>query len=117
MNESTEMYLETILLLSRNKENIKAIDISKHLNYSKPSVSNAMTNLKNKELIIINNNDITLTNKGLKLALNVYDKHKTITSFLIKTLNLDENEAELNACKIEHVITSECFDKMKEYVK
>lgn len=116
MNESLEMYLETILILSIDLENVRAIDIAKKLNYSKPSISKAMNILKEREYIIIENNNIELTKKGKIIAKEIYEKHKIITKFLINTLDLDFNEAEINACKIEHIITTNCYQRMKEKV-
>ncbi len=117
MNESVEMYLETILILTKSLEKIKAIDIAKKLNYSKPSVSNALVNLTEKGLVNIIDKNIYLTQKGMETASYVYEKHNVITSYLVESLNLEKEEAEINACKIEHVITDKCFNKMKEYVK
>lgn len=116
MNESLEMYLETILILSNELESVRAIDIAKKLNYSKPSISKAMNILKEREYIIIENNNIKLTKIGNLIAKEIYEKHKIITKFLIKTLDLDFNEAEINACKIEHIITVNCYQKIKEKV-
>ena len=116
MNESLEMYLETILILSNELECVRAIDIAKKLNYSKPSISKAMNILKEREYIIIENNNIELTKIGSLIAKEIYEKHKIITKFLINTLDLDFNEAEINACKIEHIITVNCYLKIKEKV-
>ncbi|MDD6388049.1 MAG: metal-dependent transcriptional regulator [Bacilli bacterium] len=116
MNESLEMYLETILILSNELECVRAIDIAKKLNYSKPSISKAMNILKEREYIIIENNNIELTKIGSLIAKEIYEKHKIITKFLINTLDLDFNEAEINACKIEHIITANCYQKIKEKV-
>lgn len=116
MNESIEMYLETILIIKNEKTKVKKIDIAKKLNYSKPSISRAMNILEEKEYITIENNNIELTEQGLILANSIYEKHNIITQFLIKTLKIDHEEAEINACKIEHIITNECYNKMKEYI-
>lgn len=116
MNESVEMYLETILIIKNRKDNVKAIDIAKELNYSKPSVSRAMNILKEKGYILIENNNIFLTDKGILFANSIYEKHQIITIFLENTLNIDNKEANINACKIEHIITDNCYKKIKEYV-
>lgn len=116
MNESIEMYLETILLISKNKNNVRSIDIAHELNYSKPSVSRAVNLLKDKGFIILEGNNIILTKEGIDYANDVYLKHTIITKFLIRTLKINFQEASINACKIEHVITDECFLKMREFV-
>ena len=116
MNESLEMYLETILILSNELECVRAIDIAKKLNYSKPSISKAMNILKEREYIIIENNNIELTKIGSLIAKEIYEKHKIITKFLINTIDLDFNEAVIKACKIEHLISVNCYQKIKEKV-
>lgn len=116
MNESIEMYLETILLLSKNKDKVRSIDIARELKYSKPSISRAISLLKDKGFIDVCNNSIILTKEGLDFANDVYLKHTIITKFLIRTLKISFEEASINACKIEHVITDECFLKMREFV-
>lgn len=117
IKESAENYLETILLLSNIKSNVRSIDIANELNFSKPSVSIAMKSLKEKEYIIINQNGaITLTPKGLEIAKKIYEKHTLISQCLIK-IGVDSKIAAEDACRIEHVISEQTFEKLKEYIK
>ena len=85
LHESMEMYLETILILQERLHNVRAIDIAKEMNFSKPTVSIALKKLKENDYVDINdhNNYVTLTEKGLAIANNIYDKHKTLTDFLV----------------------------------
>ena len=101
--------------LSRGNVTTNA-DVNPAADIAKPSISKAMNILKEREYIIIENNNIELTRKGNLIAKEIYEKHKVITKFLINTLNLDFNEAEINACKIEHIITVNCYQKIKEKV-
>lgn len=117
ITDAIENYLEAIYLLKQEKEDIHAIDISKSLNISKPSVSRAMKRLVEGEFITINENDVIyLTEKGMKVSEYVYEKHIVLRDFFIK-IGLDEYTADKDACKIEHVISDECFQKLKEFTK
>ncbi|MBR4461457.1 MAG: metal-dependent transcriptional regulator [Erysipelotrichaceae bacterium] len=114
IQESAEMYLETILVLSKKIENVRSIDICKQMNYSKPSISRAMKNLKNEDYINIDENGyIELTEKGLKIASKIYERHKILTDYFIG-LGVSEKTAEDDACKIEHVISDETFNIIKK---
>ena len=114
IQESAEMYLETILILSKKIENVRSIDICKQMNYSKPSVSRAMKNLKNESYIEIDENGyIELTEKGMRIASKIYEKHKILTDYFI-SLGVSEKTAEDDACKIEHVISDETFNIIKK---
>ena len=116
-HESEEMYLETILLLREKQPSVHAIDIAGELGYAKSSVSRAVGLLLNKGYIVINEADeITLTESGYAKATDIYERHRVITSLLMK-MGADEKLAEENACRIEHVITSELFDIMKKFIK
>jgi Mn-dependent DtxR family transcriptional regulator len=112
--ESGEMYLETILVLKNKYGYVRSIDIAKEMNYSKPSVSRAVTLLKEDGYI---ENDphgmILLTDKGMAVAEKIYDRHKTLTKYLV-WLGVSEETAQSDACRIEHVISQESFDKIKE---
>ena len=116
VTKANEDYLETILILeNENKTSIKSIDIAKSLNVSKPAVTKASNELK--ELGLINKDkygEITLTSKGRKIANDVYSKHVTIKNFLLK-LGVSEEIAELDCCKIEHILSEETINKIKEY--
>ncbi len=115
LQESGENYLETILILSRKNGTVRSIDIANELNFSKPSISRAMGILKKANLITIEKNgQINLTEIGHQKATAIYERHCLIKEFLIQTLQIDEELADKDACRIEHVISEETFDKMKE---
>lgn len=116
IQESGEMYLETILVLSKTKANVHAIDISEYMNFSKPSVSRAMSILKNAELINVQKDgSITLTEEGSKIANKIYERHNILTKFLVK-LGVDEETASNDACKIEHDISDISFEVIKKFL-
>lgn len=118
IQESGEMYLETIYLLIQQKGIVRSIDVATEMNYSKPSVSRAMGVLKKSGYILIDElGHITFTDKGLNKAKNIYDRHKTITKFLNNCLDIEIEQAEDEACRIEHVISDETFEKIKQYIK
>ena len=113
--KSGEDYLERILMLQEKNGSVRAIDIAESMEYSRASVSIALKKLKNDELINVSGDSIiTLTEKGRKTALEIYEKHKYITSFLIH-LGVNENIALEDACKIEHDLSIESFEKLKEF--
>ena len=113
--ESGEDYLERILMLQNELGNVRAIDIANSMNYSKPSVSVALKKLKANNLIEINNEcNITLTVEGRKKALEVYERHTIITKFLLH-IGVNKDVALKDACKIEHDLSDETFNKLKEF--
>lgn len=113
--ESKEMYLETILLLSKKNGTVRSIDISEYMGYSKPSVSRAMGLLKDGGYIEADYRDgIILTEKGKKEAEEVYDRHITLTKMFI-SLGVDEKTATDDACKIEHCISDKTFAAIKKH--
>lgn len=115
-DESLETYLETIYLLQKQKKNLKAIDIVHELNYSKPSVSVAMKNLKNKGFITIDlDNNITLTQDGIDRAESVYERHVILTK-LFEMIGVPSEFAVEDACKIEHIISEESFEYIKKFI-
>ena len=116
--ESTEDYLETILLLQRKKGNIRSIDIANELGYTKPSISIAMKGLREKELITVTDTGyITLTDSGLARAESVLEKHTLLKNWLIK-LGVNEEVADEEACRIEHDISEGTFELLKKaYLK
>ena len=118
LHESMEMYLETILILQERLHNVRAIDIAKEMNFSKPTVSIALKKLKENDYVDINDhsNYVTLTEKGLAIANNIYDKHKTLTDFLV-SIGVSKGNAANDACKIEHDISEETFLCIKKYLK
>lgn len=114
--ESGEMYLETILILKNRFGYVRSIDIAHEMNYSKPSVSRAMSLLKEDGYIEHDPHGmILLTDKGLAIAEKIYDRHKTLTKYLM-SLGVCEETASADACRIEHVISDESFDKIKALV-
>ena len=115
VHESAENYLETILVLSQNKSEVRSIDIANELNFSKPSVSVAMKNLRNSGYITVNENGhITLTEKGFKIANNILERH-TVISQLLMALGVDKDIALVDACRMDHVISEESFNAMKAH--
>jgi len=117
IQESGEMYLETILVLSQEKKNVRAIDIAIYNGYSKPSVSRAMKLLKEAGYILINEEGfITLTEEGRNIAETIYERH-VILSDLFEKLGVSHQTAVDDACKIEHDISAETFEAIKRHLK
>ena len=117
MLESGEMYLETILRLSNQSPYVRSLDVAEAMNYSKPSVSRAMKILKENHYISIDGNGyIKLLKKGRDVANKIYERHKVITELLID-LGVNEKQAEADACKMEHCISDESFEAIKEHLQ
>ena len=117
IQESGEMYLETIMLLHQKKGAVRSIDISEHMGFSKPSVSRAMGLLKSDNLILIDTHGlISLTETGEAIASKILERHHILTKFLVK-IGIDNTIASEDACKIEHVISDTTFEKIKEFTK
>ncbi len=117
IQESGEMYLETIYVLSSQKNSVRAIDICEHMGYSKPSVSRAMRILKNEELIDIGSSGhITLTDKGKSIAQSMYERHTLIARFL-ESIGVDSAVASDDACRIEHCISEQSFEAIKKFAE
>lgn len=117
LKPSGEMYLETIFVLSQKKSSVRSIDIAEHMNYSKPSISRAVGNLKRANYISVDKDGyITLTDDGLALAQKIYERH-TILSKVLMMLGIDEETASEDACRIEHVISEKSFKTIKKYVE
>lgn len=113
LQESGEMYLETIFVLSKEISNVRSIDICEYMGYSKPSVSRAVGLLKNGGYILVDKDGhITLTPEGLEIAENIYDRHNILTDILTY-LGVDKQIASEDACRIEHVISNETFEALK----
>lgn len=113
--ESLEDYLETILILNKAGD-VRSIDIVNKMGFSKPSVSVAMKNLRNKELINMDDNGfITLTDEGKNIAESIYERHTILTKALVG-LGVSEEIAREDACRIEHDISEETFEKLKEHI-
>lgn len=117
IHASAEDYLETILVLKQRMGDIRSIDIVNELNYSKPSVSIAMKKLRENGYIEVDGNGyISLTDKGLEIANSIYTRHKVLTQFLV-TLGVSEETAAADACKIEHQLSVESFERIKDSLK
>lgn len=115
MQESGEMYLETILVLEQEKSRLRAADIVERLNYSRPSVSRALSILKKSGCIIVDQDSIiSLTEKGRQIAEKIYERHIVLTKALI-SLGVDEQTARADACRIEHVISDGSFCAIKNH--
>lgn len=115
-NESVENYLETILVLSKLYPVVRSIDIVNKLGFKKSSVSIAMKNLREKGHITMTEEGfIYLTQSGKAIAEMIYERHKLITKWLIK-LGVSKDIAEVDACRIEHVLSKESFDALKKHV-
>ena len=116
IQESGEMYLESILVLRDKLPNVRAIDIVNYTGYTKPSISRALGLLKQDGFIIVDQSGhITLTDDGEARAIKVYERHKVLTEFFQK-IGVDAATASADACKIEHVISDETFNKIKEQI-
>ena len=116
IQESAENYLETILMLSKKLPVVRSVDIATELGFKKSSVSVAMKNLKEKEHITVTDAGfIYLTDSGRRIAEMIYERHEILTSCL-KTLGVDAAVAEEDACKIEHVISEESFQAIKDHI-
>lgn len=117
LGESAEMYLETLLLLEKDGK-ARSVDIAKHLSVSKPSVNKAMNSLKELGYVTQETyGDIYLTQEGRMIAEKVYSRHEVLCSFLADVLKVSKENAESDACKIEHVICDETLEKIIEFMK
>ena len=111
--ESGEMYLETIYTLTEKRRDVRSIDVSESMGFSKPSVSRAIGLLKSGGYIVVDKDGIiSLTDTGRATAEKIYARHKVISAFLIK-IGVSEETAGHDACKIEHVISDESFEALK----
>lgn len=114
-NESAENYLETILILSKTRPVVRSVDIAEEMGFKKPSVSVAMKNLREKQHITVSKEGyIELTESGRNIAEMIYERHILLTDWLVH-LGVDRETAAEDACRIEHVISSESFDAIKKH--
>lgn len=114
IHESAENYLETILMIKNKKGSVRSIDIANELDYSKPSVSVAMKNLRENGFIDVDANGyITLLDKGQEIAEKMYERHTFLSNWLV-SLGVDEKTAVEDACRIEHIISEESFEAIKK---
>ena len=110
LHESAEMYLETIYVLSKEKNSVRSIDVAEHMGYSKPSVSRAVGLLKNGGYLIMENDGcLVLTNKGKETAKKVFERHTVLSSFLAFFA--------VDACKIEHVVSDQTILAIKKFLE
>ena len=117
IHESAENYLETILILSKRNPNVRAIDIAAELGFSKPSVSIALKKLRENGYVLVNEDSgISLTEIGKTIAEQTLEKHEYLSTWLI-SIGVTPEIAREDACRIEHVMSTESFDKLKEFVK
>ena len=114
-HESSENYLESILMLSMDHQVVRSIDIANMLSFSKPSVSVAMKRLREEGMILVDENGyITLTDAGMAIAKGTYEKHVVITNLLVD-MGVNAYTAGQDACRIEHVLSPETFARVKEF--
>lgn len=117
IQESGENYLETILLLSKELPLVRAIDLADAMAFTKPSVSRAIHILEDKGLLTIGSDGgLLLTKEGLARAEAVYERHRVIRNFLEEILGVSAKSAEEDACRMEHVICEETFDRIKDFL-
>lgn len=115
LQESGEMYLETILVLSKKSDAVRSVDVCDYMGFSKPSVSRAIGLLKNGGYVLMDKNGyLTLTDLGLEVANKIYERHTLLTDFLVK-IGVDKETAANDACKMEHVISDETFAAIKRH--
>ena len=116
-NESAENYLETILILSQKRPVVRSVDIAEELGFKKSSVSVAMKNLREKEHITVTKEGfIYLTESGKAIADMIYERHKLLTAWLTQ-LGVDEAIAAEDACRMEHIISKESFEAIKNHIE
>jgi len=116
LQESGEMYLETILILSQQKPVVRSIDVAEYMGYSKPSVSRAVSLLKQGAFITMDKDGfLWLTDAGREVAEKIYERHQVLTA-LLKQIGVSDETAEQDACRIEHVISNETFVALKKHL-
>ena len=116
LQESCEMYLETIWILSRKSNAVRSIDVSEYMNFSKPSVSRAIGLLKQGGYVLMDEEGfLTLTEAGAEIAGKIYERHQVLTKCLIR-LGVSPETAATDACKVEHDISDETFDAIKRHI-
>lgn len=117
LQESGEMYLETILILSRKTNYVRSVDISEYMGFSKPSISRAIGLLKSGGYITVDPNGyISLTDAGNEIASKIYERHNVLSHFL-KSIGVSDETAVADACKIEHNISDETFNALKKHIR
>ena len=115
IQESGEMYIETIFVLTKESDKVRSIDVCERMGYSKPSVSRAIGILKRDGYITVDSSGyITLTNSGIEIAERMYERHTILAQFLEK-LGVSRETAASDACKMEHILSDESFEAMKNH--
>ncbi|MBR4242094.1 MAG: metal-dependent transcriptional regulator [Eubacterium sp.] len=115
--ESSQMYLETIYVLSQKSDSVRKIDVSKHMGFAKPSVTRGIGLLEKQNLVSIDGaGNIFLTEEGEKEAKRIYERHTVLTELLIY-IGVDEKVAADDACRVEHYISDETFNAIKKHMK
>lgn len=118
IQESGENYLETILILQNKNGFVRSIDVANELDFTKASVSRAMSILKEAGFLVMEpGGNLVLTESGQKKAESVYERHTLIAKFLEMTLGVDHDTAVQDSCRIEHIISQESFDRIREYIQ
>jgi Mn-dependent DtxR family transcriptional regulator len=117
LQESGQMYLETILVLTKSNSCVRAIDVGEYMGFSKPSVSRALGLLKKGGYVTADADGfLSLTDKGRDVAMKMYERHKLLTEFLTE-LGVSEKTASVDACKIEHHLSDESFEAIKRHAR
>ena len=115
LQESGEMYLESILILSRTRKNVRAVDVSEYMGFKKPSVSRAIGILRSGGYVTVDEDGfLELTDCGAELAEQIYERHEMLTRVLM-SLGVSEETAAEDACKMEHIISGESFEAIKKH--
>ncbi len=115
LQESGEMYLETILILSKKKSFVRAIDVGEYMGFSKPSVSRAIGLLRNGGFVEVGDGGgLSLTEEGRQVAEKIYERHRYLTKMLVE-MGVDEETASEDACRMEHVVSDKSFEAIKSY--
>ena len=115
LQESGEMYIETIYVLSKQQSMVRAVDVGEYMGFSKPSVSRALGLLKNGGYVIADKDGhLSLTDSGLEVANKLYERHTQLTNFLV-SLGVDAETAAEDACRMEHVISDASFEAIKRF--
>ena len=117
LQESGEMYLETIYVLSKQCDYVRSVDVSEHMGYSKPSVSRAVSLLKTGGYITVENDGgLVLTDSGREIAEKIFERHTLLTRLLVR-MGVSQEVAAADACRLEHAISDESFLAIKEFTK
>lgn len=117
LQESGEMYLESILILSQRKRVVRSVDVAEHMGFSKPSVSRAVNLLRQGDYITVDKDGfLGLTDTGRELAEKIYERHQVLTA-LLRQIGVSDETAEQDACRVEHDISDETFAALKKHLK